>query len=46
MEKCGKCGKPLLKETLEKCASMVCDSAIDAIGKAKEKLNGKTESHV
>ena len=41
MEKCDKCGKPLFKETLEKCVNTVCESAIKAIGETKEKLNGK-----
>ncbi len=41
MEKCDKCGKPLLKETLEKCVNAVCESAIKAIGDTKDKLNGK-----
>jgi|TARA_R100000149_G_C5871055_1_gene135042 hypothetical protein len=41
MEKCDKCGKPLLKETLEKCVNAVCESAIKAIGETKEKINGK-----
>lgn len=43
MEKCDKCGKPLLKETLEKCVNSVCESAIKAIGETKEKLNGKID---
>lgn len=44
MEKCDKCGKPLLKDTLEKCVNAVCDSAIEAIGKAKDKLNGALDA--
>ena len=43
MDKCEKCGKPLIKSTLEKCVSSVCDAAIDAIGKVKENLNGQTK---
>jgi len=41
MDKCEKCGKPLLKETLEKCVNAVCELAIKAIGDTKDKLNGK-----
>ncbi len=40
MEKCEKCGKPIVKKNLEKCVNTICDTTIDAIGKAKEKLNG------
>lgn len=41
MTKCEKCGKPLVKDTLEKCVNAVCESAIKAIGETREKLNGK-----
>ena len=43
MDKCEKCGKPLVKSTLEKCLNSVCDAAIDAIGKVKENLNGQAK---
>jgi len=41
MSKCEKCGKPLVKESLQDCANKVCDSAINAINETKNKLNGK-----
>ena len=41
MKKCEKCGKPLVKETLENCINTVCEAAIKAIGETKEKLNEK-----
>jgi|TARA_R110002020_G_scaffold193468_12_gene393861 hypothetical protein len=39
MEKCEKCGKPLVKENLDACLSSLCQTAIKTIDEIKEKLS-------
>lgn len=38
MEKCEKCKKPLVKDTIEKCIVDLCNSTIEVIEKVKNKV--------